>query len=75
MTERLSLSQLFNNVVIVSGGLQRDSAIYIHIFILPQNLPSRLPHDIEQSSMSYIAGPCWLSILNMAVDTYSFQTS
>ena len=38
--------------MIVSGGLQRDSAIYIHVSILPQTcLPSRLPHNIEQSSL------------------------
>ena len=38
-----------NNVVIVSGGQQRDSAIHVHLFILSQTpLPSRLPHNIEQ---------------------------
>ena len=41
---------MINNVVIVSDGQQRDSAIHIHVSILPQTLllPS-LPHDIEQS--------------------------
>ena len=40
--------------MIVSGGLQRDSAMYIHVSILPQtHLPSRLPHNIEQSSLYY----------------------
>jgi len=35
--------QLVNNVVIVSGGQQRGSAIHVHIFILPQTpLPSKL---------------------------------
>ena len=53
-TERLSLSQLISNVVIVSGEQQRDSAKCIHVSILPQApLPSRLPHNIEQSSLSY----------------------
>ena len=56
--------------VIVSGELQRDSAIHICVSILPQTpLLSRLPYNIEQSSMCYIVGPCWLSILNRAVCT------
>ena len=34
------------------GEPQRDSATHIHVYILPQTpLPSRLPHNIEQSSM------------------------
>ena len=38
----------------VSGRWQRDSAIYVHVSILPQiPFPSRLPHDIEQSSLCY----------------------
>ena len=41
-----------NNVVIVSGEQQRDSATHIHVSILPQTpLPSRMPHNTEQSSM------------------------
>ena len=56
--------------VIVSGELQRDSAIHICVSILPQTpLLSRLPYNIEQSSMCYIVGPCWLSILNRAACT------
>ena len=56
-----------NNVVIVSGGQKRDSVIHIHVSILPQTLlPSRLPHNIEQSSLCHTADPCWLSILNIA---------
>ena len=63
-------SQLMNNVLIVSGEQQRDSAIYIHVPILPQTpLPSRLPHNVEQSSICYTVGPCWLSILRVAVCT------
>ena len=35
--------------MIVSGGQQRDSAIYIAVFILPQTpLPSRLPQNISE---------------------------
>ena len=37
-------------------------------------LPSRLPHDIEQSFMCYTVGPCWLSILNIAVCACRSQT-
>ena len=67
--------QLINNVVIVSGRLQKDLAIHMHLSILPQTpLPSRLPHNIEQSSLFYTVGPCWLSILNTAVCTCPSQT-
>ena len=45
--------QLINNIVIVSGGQQTDSAIYVHVSILPLTpLPSSLPHNIEQSFCS-----------------------
>ena len=54
------------NKGVVSGEQQRDSAKCIHASILPQMpLPSRLPHDTEQSSLCYSVGPCWLSILNI----------
>ena len=60
--------EMINNVVIVSGTKQRDSAIYIHVSILPQTpLPSRLPHNIKQSFLCYTVGPCWLTILNIAL--------
>ena len=50
-----------DNIVIVSGAQQSDSAIHIHVSILPQTpLPSRLPHNIEQSSLCYTVGTCWL---------------
>ena len=46
-----------NNVVIVSGEQQRDSAIHIHVSISPQApLPSRLPHNVEQSSLCSTVG-------------------
>ena len=62
--------ELINNVVMVSGEQQRDSAIHTHVSILPQtHLPSRLPQNIEQSSLCYTVGPCRLSILNIAVCT------
>ena len=41
-----------SNIVEVSGEQRRDSAVHIHISILPQTpLPSRLPCNIKQSSM------------------------
>ena len=54
-------------MLVVSGGQLRDLAIHVHVSILPQSpLPSRLPHNIKQSSIRYTVGPCWLSILNIA---------
>ena len=56
--------QPINNAVIVSDEQQRDSIIHMHVSILPQTpLPSRLAYNIEQSSMCYTVGPCWLSLL------------
>ena len=52
---------LLTNNVIVSGEQLRVSAIHIHVSVLPQTpLPSRLPDNIEQSSLGYTVGPCWL---------------
>ena len=62
----------------VSCAQQSDSAIHIHVSILPQTplpSPSRLPHNIEQSSLCYRVGTCWLSILNTAVCTCQSQIS
>ena len=42
---------------------------YICLYSPPNSPPSRLPHNTEQSSLCYTAGPCWLSILNTAVCT------
>ena len=51
--------------MIVSGEQQRDTAVHTLVSILLQTpLPFRLPHNIEQSSLCYSVGPCWLSILN-----------
>ena len=59
-----------NNVVVISDEQQRDSAILIHVSILPQApLLSKLAHNIEQSFMCCTIGLCWLSILNIAVCT------
>ena len=57
-----------NNIGIFSGGLQRDSAINIHITILPQTVhPSRLTHVIDQYLLCYTVEAHWLSILNIAM--------
>ena len=59
-----------NKIVIFSSEQQRDSAIHIHVSVLPQTpFISRLPHNIEQSSLCYTLSPCWLSILNIVVCT------
>ena len=66
---------MINNVVLVSGVQQSESVIHIHVSILFQILfPFRLLHSIEQSSLCYTVGPCWLSILNIAVCTCQSQT-
>ena len=52
---------LINNVMVVSGEQQKDSAVHIHTAVLPQTPhPSRLPHNIQQSPMCYIVRTCWL---------------
>ena len=51
------------NVVLVSGEQQNDLVIHIHIALLFQILfPFRLLQDIEQSSLCYTVGLCWLSV-------------
>ena len=56
--------------VSVSGVQQSDSVIHINVSVLFQIFfPFRLLHNIEQSSLCYIVGPCWLSILNIALCT------
>ena len=67
---------MINNVVLVSGVQQSDSVIHIHVSILFQILfPFRLLQNIEQNSLCYIVGPCWLSVLNIAVWTCQSQIS
>ena len=56
--------------MIASGEQQRDSTIRMRVSILPQPpFPSRLPHNVEQSSVCYTVVPYWLSILNIAMCT------
>ena len=56
--------QLINSLVLISGVQQSDSVVQKHVSILFQILfPFKLLHNIEQSSLGYTVGPCWLSIL------------
>ena len=52
-------------------GHSRATQLYKYMCPFSPKLPSplRLPHNTEQSSLCYTVGPCWLSILNMAVCT------
>ena len=55
--------ELINNVVWTSGIQQSDSDIHINVSIPFQNFfPFKLLHNMEQSSLCYAVGPCWLSI-------------
>ena len=51
-----------------SRGTQPQASMH------PFSPPLRLPHNIEQSTMCCAIGPCWLSILSIAVCTYPSQT-
>ena len=52
-----------------------NSVIHTHVSIVFQNLfPFRVLQSIEQSSLCYTVGPCWLSILNTAVCANQSQT-
>ena len=47
---------------------------YIYMYPFSLNpLPSRLPHNIEQSFLCYTLGPCCLSILYIAVYIWPFS--
>ena len=51
------------NLMIIYAIQQSDSVIHIHTSILSQIVfPNRLPQNIDQSSLSYKAGPCRPSI-------------
>ena len=66
---------MVNNVVLVLGVQQSDSVIHIHVSILFQILfPFRLLQNIEQSSLCYTVGFCWLAILNIVVCVCQSQT-
>ena len=66
---------MINTVVLVSDVHQSDAVIHIHVSILFQILfPFKLLHNIEQSSLCYTAGSCWLSILNIAMCACQLET-
>ena len=66
---------MINNVGSVSGLQQSDSVIHIDVSILFQILfLFTLLQSIEQSSLCYTVGPCWLSILKIAACTRQSQT-
>ena len=49
--------------------------IYIYTYILVQTLfPVRLLQNIEEKSLCYTPGPCWLSILNMKMKVLVAQS-
>ena len=61
--------------VLVSGVQQIDSVIHIHLpFFVRFCSLYRLLQNIEQSSLCYTVGPCWISILNISVYTCPSQT-
>ena len=61
---------------LVSDVQQSDSVTCIQVAILFQIFcPFRLLQNIEQHSVCYTVGHCWLSILNVAVCTCQYQTS
>ena len=56
------------NVVLVLGVQQSESVIHTHISILFRILfPYRPPQNMEQVSLSYTVGPCYLFILYIVV--------
>ena len=68
-------AQFINNVMLVSGIQQSDSILHIHVPIFFQILfPFRLLDNIEQSSLRYTVGPCWLSFLNKAVGFFKIRS-
>ena len=67
---------MINNVVLVSGGQQSDSVIYIHVSILCQILfPFKLLQNIERSSLCYAVGPCLVSRFKYSCVDMSIPTS
>ena len=63
-------TSLVNNVALLLGVQQRDSVIHIHVSLFQILSPFRLLQTIEQGSLCYTVGPCWLSISKAA--SFSF---
>ena len=73
--------QLIDNVCsfqVYSKAIQLYTYMYLFFFqflsYLGEDNKISLLQDIEQSSLCYTVGPCWLSILNTAVCTCPSQT-
>ena len=65
---------IVNDIVLVSYIQQSDSVLHIHVSILFQTLfLFSLLQNIEQNSLCYAVGPCWLSTLNIAVSNCQSQ--
>ena len=59
----------------LASALQKVIAIHIQIFIIFQIIfLFRLLQSIEQNFLFNTVGPCWLSLLNIAVCTCQSQT-
>ena len=65
---------MINNVVLVSGVQHSDSVIHVSILFRILS-PFRLLQKIEQSPLCCTVGPCWFSMLYMAVCTRSAPVS
>ena len=62
-------------VVLASGVQQSGLVTHTHISILFQVLfPYKLLQNIEYSSLYYLVGPCWLSIVYIVECVYLCQT-
>ena len=57
-----------NIAAIVSGGQPKDSAIHLHVSILPPNTPpiQAATWHWAEFPVLYTVGPCWFSTLNIA---------
>ena len=57
-----------------SGEQWSASAVHKHVSILSPRPPSRLPHNIEQRSLSYTVGPRQLSLLKTSLKLFPYFT-
>ena len=71
LLECSSLTMLYL-VQVNSEGTQPQ--VYMYPFFPELPFPSRLQHNVKQSFLCYTVGPCWFSILNIAVYTCRSQT-
>ena len=60
--------------VLVSAIQQTESIMHIRASFFQILFPFRLLENIEQDSLCYTVGPCWLSILNIVVCICQSQT-